>query len=37
MDVPISLLINFHMNYLKEGVSRMVLRGGNLDAVDFLA
>jgi GxxExxY protein len=37
MDVPVGLLINFHVNYLKEGVSRMVLRGANLDAVDFLA
>jgi GxxExxY protein len=36
MDVPIGLLINFHVNYLKEGVSRMVLRGANLDDVDFL-
>jgi hypothetical protein len=37
MDAPIGLLINFHVNYLKEGVSRMVLRGANLDDVDFLA
>jgi len=37
MDVPIGLLINFHVNYLKEGVSRMVLRRANLDDVDFPA
>jgi GxxExxY protein len=36
MDVPIGLLINFHVNYLKDGVSRMVLRGANLADVDFL-
>jgi len=36
MDVPIGLLINFHVKYLKEGVWRMVLRGANLDDVDFL-
>ena len=36
MDAPIGLLINFHVNYLKEGVSRMVLRGANLADVDFL-
>ena len=36
MDVPIGLLINFHVNYLKAGISRMVLRGANLDDVDFL-
>ena len=35
MDVPIGLLINFHVSLLKEGVSRMVLRGADLDGVDF--
>ena len=37
LDVPVGRLINFHAKYLKEGVSRMVLRGANLDDVDFLA
>ena len=35
MDVPIGLLINFHVSLLKEGVSRMVLRGADLEDVDF--
>lgn len=35
MDVPIGLLINFHVRLLKDGVSRMVLRGADLDDVDF--
>ncbi len=37
MDVPIGLLINFHAKYLKEGLTRMVLRGANLEDVDFIA
>ena len=37
MDVPIGLLINFHVKYLKYGVSRMVLRGANLEDADFVA
>jgi GxxExxY protein len=37
MDVPIGLLINFHVKYLKEGISRMVLRGANLEDSDFIA
>ena len=37
MDAPIGLLINFHVKYLKEGVSGMVLRGANLEDVDFVA
>ena len=35
MDVPIGLLINFHVSLLKEGVSRMVLHGADLHDVDF--
>ena len=35
MDVPIGLLINFHVKSLKAGVSRMVLRGANLEDADF--
>ena len=35
MDVPIGLLINFHVGLLKEGISRMVLRGADMDDVDF--
>jgi len=36
MDVPIGLLINFHVSLLKEGVSRMVLRGASdLEGVCF--
>ncbi len=37
MDVPIGLLINFHAKYLKVGLMRMVLRGANLEDVDFIA
>ena len=35
MNVPIGLLINFHVKLLKEGVSRLVLSGANLEDVDF--
>ena len=35
MDVPIGLLINFHVGLLKEGISRMVLRGADMDDVDI--
>jgi GxxExxY protein len=35
MDVPVGLLINFHARLLKEGISRMVLRGADLEDVDF--
>lgn len=34
-DVPMGLLINFHVSLLKEGVSRMVLRGADMDEVNF--
>jgi GxxExxY protein len=29
MDVPVGLVINFHARLLKEGLSRMVLRGAD--------
>jgi GxxExxY protein len=35
MDAPIGLLINFHVSLLKDGISRMVLRGADMDDVDF--
>jgi GxxExxY protein len=35
MDVPIGLLINFNVSLLKEGVSRLVLRGADINNVDF--
>ncbi len=35
MDVPVGLLINFHARLLKEGVVRMVLRGADLNDIDF--
>lgn len=35
MDVPVGLLINFHARLLKEGLSRMVLRGADVEDVDF--
>ncbi len=35
MDVPVGLLINFHARLLRDGLSRMVLRGADLEDVDF--
>jgi len=35
MDVPVGLLINFHVRLLKDGISRLVLRGADLEEVDF--
>jgi GxxExxY protein len=35
MDVPVGLVINFHARLLKEGLSRMVLRGADIEDVDF--
>jgi len=35
LDVPIGLLINFHVCVLKHGISRMVLPGACPDAPDF--
>jgi GxxExxY protein len=29
LDVPVGLLINFHEQVLKNGISRMILRGAN--------
>jgi len=29
------LVINFHVSLLKDGISRMVLRGADMDDVDF--
>lgn len=35
MDVPMGLLINFHVSVLKEGISRLILRGADVETVDF--
>ena len=35
LDIPVGLLINFNVSRLKEGVSRMLLPGANLEDVDF--
>lgn len=35
LDVPLGLLLNFHVRILKEGISRMVLRGAGDEDVDF--
>jgi GxxExxY protein len=35
MDVPIGLLINFHAQLLKGGVTRMILRGADMDNPEF--
>jgi GxxExxY protein len=34
MDAPVGLIINFHARLLKEGISRMVLRGADHEDVD---
>jgi hypothetical protein len=35
MDVPVGLVINFHARLLKEGLSKMALRGADIEDVDF--
>jgi GxxExxY protein len=35
MDAPVGLLINFHTRLLKEGISRLVLRGADIEVIDF--
>jgi len=35
MDVPVGLLLNFHVETLKRGIHRLILRGADMEEVDF--